>query len=233
MSWRTEFSHSYRLSGQQIAALAGLLEELSRRADRGLTAVTDRNRMIDVHFRDSLVLLDFPEMASSENVIDIGSGAGFPGLPLAIARPQKRFLLLESNRKKCVFIGQMLAELEIGNVEVINSRAEDLARTDARESFDLALARAVSSLPAVLEYSLPLVAVGGHAILQRGRRNANDAEISRDVAAQLGGGLDHIEPVQPYHGVRNLHVWVFSKHHPTDSRFPRRPGIPGKRPLGG
>lgn len=178
------------------------------------------------------MLLDFPEMIASNGVLDIGSGAGFPGLPLAIARPRKEFSLLEANRRKCEFIRQMVSRLALGNVNVINARAEDLARTEARESFDLALARAVASMPAVLEYSLPLVAVGGSAVLQRGRREEGDASLAASVAGSLGGQLDRIEPVRPYIEAENLNVWIFKKTDATPVKYPRRAGIPGKRPLG-
>ena len=231
MQWRTDFANEYGLSPAQIEACARLLEELESRSDRGLTAVTGRKNLLNVHFRDSLALLAFRELDDIEKIIDIGSGAGFPGLPLAIARPQQHFTLLEANARKSEFIRQTISLLDLDNAVVINCRAEDLARTPERESYGLALARAVGPLAVVLEYCLPLVQVGGHALLQRGDRENGDSTRAGTVAHLLGGELVRVEPVQPFPEAKNLHVWVFGKPEASPSLFPRRAGIPGKRPL--
>lgn len=231
MSWESEIASEFSLSGGQIAQFRAFLEYLAGISDRNLTAVTGEQKIVDLHFRDSLSLLAFEEFASAKEVVDVGSGAGFPGLPLAIACPEKNFLLLESNSRKCDFIDEAVRLLELDNVNTIRSRAEESARDRGRDRFGLAVARAVGPLPVVIEYVLPLVKPGGAALLQRGAREKGDETSAAAVSALLGGRLDRVEPVQPFRGSKNLHVWVLSKLVYTPERFPRRPGVAKKRPL--
>ena len=175
---------------------------------------------MNVHFRDSLSLLSFDQLQTADSVVDIGSGAGFPGLPLAIACPDKSFSLLEANGKKCEFLAATIKALCLTNVEIAPLRAEDAGRSTMRDHFDLALARAVGPLAVVLEYTLPLLTVGGTALLQRGAREAGDKQVSREIALMLGSELVSVSPVKPYPGSRNLHVWRFLKTLPTPERFP-------------
>ncbi len=231
MSWKKDLSLAYSLAPGQISALEQLLDLLAGVSDRNLTAVTGRNRIIDIHFRDSLGLLGFREFDAAGSVVDIGSGAGFPGLPLAISRPEKSFTLVEANRKKCEFLASVTRLLDLANVEIISDRAEKVCHSKLRESFDLALARAVGPLPVVLEYALPLLDLQGTALFQRGSREAGDEATAAGVAALLGGQLQRISAVSPYPDAKDLNVWVFSKVSPTNARFPRRIGVAKKRPL--
>jgi 16S rRNA (guanine527-N7)-methyltransferase len=164
MTWQEDLSSAFTLSTSQISALEGLLKLLVGISDRNLTAVTGEEKIINVHFRDSLSLLAFSELGSASDVVDIGSGAGFPGLPLAIALPDKSFTLLESNAKRCKFLTSAAVQLQLDNVRILAMRAEVAGRSDLRDSSDLALARAVGPLPVVLEYSLPLLKPGGAAL---------------------------------------------------------------------
>ncbi len=231
ITWQLDFLNLYHFDRHQISALEKLLEVLAGVEDRNLTAVTGKNRIINVHLRDSLSLLAFPEYINSHSVVDVGSGAGFPGLPLAIANPEKEFSLLESNGKKCAFLSSAIEILGLYNVKVVQERAEVAARSDMRHCFDLALARAVGPLTVVLEYTMPLIKIGGFSLLQRGAYKQAEEENGRDVAAILGGSLVSIKSVTPFPGSTNLTVWIFRKIKPTPDRFPRRPGIPKKRPL--
>jgi len=231
MSWESEIASDYFLSAGQLSKLRVLLDYLSGISDRNLTAVTGEENIVNFHFRDSLSLLAFKEFAEAKIIVDVGSGAGFPGLPLAIARPDKSFSLLEANARKCDFIDDAVKLLELHNVRSLRSRAEEATRTEYRDSFDLAVARAVGSLPLVIEYVLPLLKTGGTALLQRGSREEQDESSASYVAGLLGGRLENIVPTHSYPGSNNLHVWVFSKVMPTPERFPRRTGIPKKRPL--
>jgi 16S rRNA (guanine527-N7)-methyltransferase len=229
--WRYHFMARYGLTDSQLLSLEKYLKILSAAQDDNLTAVSGAENIINVHFCDSLSLLDFPKLNTPANAVDIGSGAGLPGIPLAIARPDLKITLLESSKKKSNFISLALQRLGLANARVLNMRAEEAGRSSLRESFDLAFARAVGPLPVVLEYSLPLLARGGLAILQRGRRIAGDEEKAQRASSILGGSLVRITPVLPYAGARHLHVWVFKKKTPTPNRFPRKPGIARKRPL--
>lgn len=231
MNWESEFAIDYSLSADQMSKFRNLLSHLSGISDRNLTAVTGEKGVVDFHFRDSLSLMAISEFASAEKIVDVGSGAGFPGLPLAIASPEKSFFLIEATSKKCDFIDESVKLLGLGNVVSIRSRAETAARTDLRDSFDLAVARAVGPLPVVIEYVMPLLKIGGHALLQRGSRDDNDESSASFVAGLMGARLDRVERAQPYPGSKNLHVWVFTKTEATPERFPRRSGTAKKRPL--
>jgi 16S rRNA (guanine527-N7)-methyltransferase len=232
MSWQTDFTHDYSLDAAQVASFETLLQMLVDRSDRNLTAVTAPHRIVDVHFRDSIALLDFPEVSRASNAVDIGSGAGFPGLPVAIAKPSLQVTLLESNRTKCSFLQEVVDSIGLGNVRLLPSRAEDAARTELRDYFDVAFARAVGPLPVTLEYSLPLVRTGGFAVLQRGELHDADKAKAGDVAARLHASLDRIVPALTYAEAKNLHVWFFQKTDATPDKFPRKAGIAKKRPLG-
>ncbi len=231
MNWKNDLSRDFGLNPAQVRRFQLLLSHVEGHADRNLTAVTGVDNIVDVHFRDSLSLLGLSEMKPAATVVDIGSGAGFPGLPLAIALPGVHFTLIESRLGKTRFILNLVGLLGLDNVQVITQRAEESGRSVMRESFDIALARAVGPMPVVLELALPLVRTGGYALLQRGRRIHGDEFRAASVAAALGARFDRIVPVKPYSGAANLHIWSFEKISPTVSSFPRRAGIPEKRPL--
>lgn len=229
--WKEELVSRYGLSFAQLGQFSILLNRLASEGGRGLTAVTGTKSIVNVHFLDSLWLMNLPQMRAATNLIDIGSGAGFPGLPLAIANPQVEVSMLEANNKKAAFISATVEELGLANASVICQRAEDAGRTALRDHYDVAVARAVGSMPEVLEYALPLVKVGGHALLQRGAREAGDEAVAKKAAAMLGGSLEWTVSADPYPGARNLHIWVWEKGAATPDRYPRRAGMPRKRPL--
>ncbi|MFA6002038.1 MAG: 16S rRNA (guanine(527)-N(7))-methyltransferase RsmG [Thermoleophilia bacterium] len=231
MTWQTGLGADFHLDGAQVASFEKLLELLTAQSDRNLTAVTEPENIVAMHFRDSLGLIDFPETKSAGLAVDIGSGAGFPGLPLAIALPSMTVTMIEARRKKCEFIEKAIAALGLANASVLALRAEDAGRTEIRSLFDIAFARAVGSIAEVLEYCFPLLKIGGSALLQRGDRKPGDEEQAGRVAELLGGTLDRIESIKPYSSAKNLHIWVFSKTAMTPDRYPRRPGVARKRPL--
>lgn len=226
-----QLQRDFGLGESQTAALKQLVELLAGAPARSVTRISAPSQIIDLHLRDSLSLLVLEELKRAAKVIDIGSGAGLPGLPLAVALPSARFSLLEANSRKCDFIRKATAGLGLNNINVVCARAEEAARSELREAFDLALARAVGPLEVVLEYALPFLKQGGSALLQRGQRQPGDEERAGAVAAMLGGRLVRVETVQPYPEAKNLHIWVFQKQAATPDRFPRRPGMPKKRPL--
>ena len=231
MTWQTGLEADFHLDGSQIASFEKLLHLLAKQSDRNLTAVTEPENIVAIHFRDSLGLIDFPETKSAKLAVDIGSGAGFPGLPLAIAIPSLTVTMIEARRRKCEFIEKAIATLELANASALALRAEDAGRSEMRATFDIAFARAVGSIAEVLEYCFPLLKTGGSALLQRGDRSPGDEEQAGKVAELLGGTLDRIESAKPYSNAKNLHIWVFSKTVITPDRYPRRPGVARKRPL--
>ncbi len=218
----------------QISLLARFLDLLAEENKKmNLIAAGTSEQMIETHLLDSLSLLDFEEVSGSRHAIDVGSGAGLPGIPLAIALPSLKLTLIDSNAKKCGFISRATGILGLSNVEVFWARSETAGRSGFRDNYDLALARALGPLPLALEYVLPFVKPDGHCVLQRGRRQVGDTDVAAKVACRLSGELDRVTLVKPYPSARNLHVWVFTKVGKTPTAFPRRPGQAKKRPLAG
>ena len=194
------------------------------------TAIRDEQRVLDDHLADSLVALELDLNWSGRQVVDVGSGAGLPALPLAIARPQAHFVALESVARKARFIERAATECALDNVEVVNSRAESWPEGLAR--FDLVLVRAVATLAVVLEYAAPLLAVGGSLVAWRGGRDLGAEAAAARAATALGMRVGDIRHVQPFPGARDRHLHLFSKVRDTPTDFPRRSGMAAKRPLG-
>jgi 16S rRNA (guanine527-N7)-methyltransferase len=195
---------------------------------RAPTTIHDPNRVLDDHLADSLVALELDAVAAAPAVVDLGSGAGFPGLPLAIARPQTRFVLVESVARKCEFIERAADSSGLSNIEVVCARAE----ASEQGKFNLATARAVAPLDVVLEYAAPLLQLGGFLVAWRGRRVPGDEAAAARAAEILGLQAEGVLRVWPYPQARERHLHLFSKVRETPDRFPRRPGIALKRPLG-
>jgi 16S rRNA (guanine527-N7)-methyltransferase len=219
----------YALPETAFASLISLLGVLAT-DPHAPTTVRDPDRAADDHLADSLVALELDEVCASSAVADIGAGAGFPGLPLAIALPHAETALVDSNARKCGFIERAAAAAGIGTVTVINTRAEAWPAGVGR--FDLVTVRALAPLAVVAEYAAPLLRIGGALVAWRGRRDA-DAELAASAAASELG-LEIAEPlaVTPYPGAEHRHLHVLRKLSPTPSGFPRRPGVAAKRPLG-
>lgn len=214
------------------AAAEALIALLERIADepQNLTAIAGLEAGVDRHLADSLAGLTLPEVAGAPSCVDVGSGVGFPGLALAIARPDMHVTLVESEGRKADWLRR--ASAAIPNVRVVADRSEHLA-ADARESYALATMRALGPLPVGLELAAPLVAVGGAVVAWRG----DDADpaleaASARAAAELGLRPQDPVAVAPFPGARRR-LQVFHKVAPTPAGYPRRPGRAAKRPLGG
>jgi 16S rRNA (guanine527-N7)-methyltransferase len=163
-------------------------------------------------------------------IADLGAGAGFPGLPLAIARPAARVALVESNTRKCDFLRAAIRRLELTNVEIVRARVEQWR--EGLDACDVVVARALAALPVVAEYAAPLLRVGGALVAWRGRRDPAEETMGAAAAAELG--LEPLDPlsVAPYPEAEHRHLHVMMKVGPTPRRFPRRPGVARKHPLG-
>ncbi len=216
-----------------FAHYANLLLEWNQKIN--LTSITDPDQIVIKHFFDSLSLLAVLDPIANKQLklIDIGSGAGFPGIALAIMRPTWRVTLVESTGKKADFLNLVVNKLELKQVRVIRDRAETLGRhKQHRESYDVAVARAVAALPVLAEYCLPFVRVGGHWVAQKGPKVKDELTLSRNAFGQLGGKLRAVEAVTvPGMEDQTRHLIAVEKVKATPPAFPRRPGMPSKRPL--
>lgn len=214
------------------AAAAALIALLDRIAvePQNLTAITGIEEGIDRHLADSLAALVLPEVAAASACVDVGSGAGFPGLALAIARPDMAVTLVESEGRKADWLRR--ASAAIPNVRVVSDRSEHLAASE-REAYPLATMRALGPLPVGLELTAPLVCVGGVVLAWRGDDADPELEAAAARAAQeLGLTPRHPVATTPFPGARRR-LQLFTKVAETPARFPRRPGRAAKRPLGG
>ncbi len=223
------------LTAEQVQAFELYYRQLVAWNERvNLTAITDYEEVLVKHFLDSLSCFQaLTGLPPGWRCIDIGAGAGFPGLPLKIALPRMRLTVLESTGKKAAFLKHIVAELGLSGVDVVRGRAEEVGREPGlRESFDAALARAVAALPVLVEYALPLVRVGGVFVAQKGSELEDEVEAARGAITLLGGELAEIRAVDVPGLDAPRHLVVVAKVAPTPDRYPRRPGIPAKRPLG-
>ncbi len=193
------------------------------------TAIKYPPRALDDHLADSLVALELEVVRRASTLIDLGSGAGLPGLPLAIALPRAHATLIESSSRKCAFIERAAAACELENVRVVHARAESWR--EGLRGFDVAAARALASLEIVIEYAAPMLVLGGTLVAWRGRRDPASEAAAAKAAAILGMELGPVLRVEPYRGARHRHLHLISKLRDTPSGFPRRPGIAEKRPL--
>ncbi len=194
------------------------------------TAVRDPRKVINDHLADSLVALELEPVRAARCIADLGSGAGVPGLPLAIALPAARVTLVESAARKCAFLERAIERCGVGNARVVHARAESWP--EGLGSFDVVTARALGPLEVVVEYAAPLLIVGGTLVAWRGRRDSGAEATAARAAAELGLKPGQIVPVKPYPAAQSRHLHLMSKVTPTPSGFPRRPGIALKRPLG-
>jgi len=220
----------YGLTAGQGDQLALVLEAIAR-DESAPTSVRSPSEAVDVHLADSLVALELDALRAARTVADLGTGAGFPGLPLAIALPQAEISLLESQERKCRFLMNVLAQAGVENGRVVNGRAEEWS--DGAGQQDVVLARALAEQAVVLEYAAPLLRLGGSLVDWRGRRAAAQEAAAALAAGELGLELVAVLKVDPFPSARDHHLHVFEKVTQTPARFPRRAGIARKRPLGG
>lgn len=221
-----DYSLSSRCVSQLGALLAGLADDSS-----APTSVSDPEVAVDVHLADSLAALRLDAVRHARAIVDIGTGAGFPGIVLASALPESRVTLLDSARRKCDFAAALATRAGVSNVAVVCDRAETWA--DGRAAHDLATARAVGPRATVLEYAAPLLRDGATFVDWRGGREAQEEGSAHSAAHELGFVLESVRRVEPFPGARAHHLHVWRKERETPPRFPRRVGVARKRPLGG
>jgi 16S rRNA (guanine527-N7)-methyltransferase len=222
-------SERYGLPDHAIAQLTALLGVLAADPHAPTTARSPAEA-VDTHLADSLVALELDDVRAATRIADLGAGAGFPGLPLAVALPRAEVVLVESVARKCAFIHAAADAAALTNVEVVADRAESWSAGIGTR--DLVTARALAPLAVLAEYAAPLLREGGVLVAWKGRRDADEEREAAAAAEQLGLAIEEIRSVHPYPAAEHRHLHVLRKVGPTPDRFPRRPGMARKRPLG-
>jgi 16S rRNA (guanine527-N7)-methyltransferase len=215
--------HERQLS--QLDTVLALLEA----DEHAPTAIRAAEHAARAHVADSLVALELTAVREAQRIADLGSGAGFPGIAIAIALPAVEVSLVESQRRKCEFLERACAAAEVENGRVVWARAEEWSEGAGRS--DVVTARALAPQTVVLEYAAPLLRIGGTLVDWRGRRDAGAEAAAERAASLLGLSRLEIRKVTPFEQATDRHLHVFAKVDETPARFPRRAGIARKRPL--
>lgn len=198
--------------------------------DINLTAITDEKDFISKHFVDSASIIKLDEYKAAEKVIDVGTGAGFPGIPLAVLSSDKSFTLFDSLQKKLKIVDELAARIGIDNIITLHGRAEDIGKDkNYRETYDLCVSRAVANMAVLAEYCLPLVKVGGYLIAYKGPEADNELAEARNAIRILGGRYLRTETVKT--ADYNHKILIIKKENITPDKYPRRAGKPGKSPI--
>ncbi|HSM57794.1 MAG TPA: 16S rRNA (guanine(527)-N(7))-methyltransferase RsmG [Candidatus Sulfomarinibacteraceae bacterium] len=238
-AWRAQLAQDAETWGltlnetqlQQFVLYRRLLQTWNRRLN--LTAVDDDEGIRVRHFLDSLSCATATGDLNGQRLIDVGTGAGFPGLPLKILYPYLHLTLVESVTKKTRFLQAVVEELGLQEVAIIDRRAETVGQQPAhREQYDWAVARAVAALPVLAEYLLPLCRLGGHALAMKGETAPEEVAQATDAVATFGGGAPTLHPVQLPGQPETYYLVLIEKVASTPHKYPRRPGMPAKRPIG-
>ena len=195
-----------------------------------LTAITEPEEIILKHFIDSLTVLN--SISKNSKIIDVGTGAGFPGIAIKIAYPEIKVVLLDSLNKRIKFLNEVIEKLRLENIEAVHGRAEEYGRNkDYREKFDIAIARAVAPLNVLLEYLMPFVKNGGKCVCMKGSNSQEEIDLSSNAIKMLGGRLIETEEfVIPNTDIKRRIVEI-KKIEETPNRYPRKAGTPSKEPL--
>jgi 16S rRNA (guanine527-N7)-methyltransferase len=224
------------LHKEQVKKFSRYLELLVQWNQKiNLTSLKAPQEIIIKHFLDSISCIkDINKYINIEgiSIIDVGAGAGFPGIPIKIAYPSIRLSLLEARKKKTIFLEKVTGEMNFQQVKILNGRAETFGKdADHRERYDIAISRAVARLNVLSEYCLPLVRVGGLFIAQKGRSYKEETEKSLKTIQVLGGELIGVENVLIPFINQERYLLVIKKIKNTPSKYPRKEGLPQKRPL--
>jgi 16S rRNA (guanine527-N7)-methyltransferase len=219
----------HRLGQAQRTQLEAILAMLAG-DELAPTTIRDPRRALETHLADSLTALGLEAVCKARKVADLGAGAGFPGMVLAVALPRSEVGLIESQVRKCAFMERARALAEISNARVVCARAEEWR--DGLRDNDVVVARALGPQSVVLEYAAPLLCLRGTLVDWRGRRDAAEEQTAAAAAGELGLRLLEIRRVEPFTDARDHHLHVYLKVAETPPRFPRRTGIARKRPLG-
>lgn len=203
---------------------------IDRNKVMNLTAITEFDEVMDKHFLDSVYLFRSIELKADYKLIDIGTGAGFPGIPLKIVFPELKITLLDSLNKRVGFLNDVIDELNLNGIEAIHGRAEDIARDKAyRASYDIAVSRAVANLSTLSEYCLPFVKIGGKFVSYKSGDCADEVDNAKAAIHLLGGKINKIDEFSYSNNSRSF--IVIDKVMNTSNKYPRKAGLPSKKPL--
>lgn len=196
-----------------------------------LTAITDYKEVVIKHFIDSLSIVNIVDINGPNSLVDVGTGAGFPGIPLKIVFPSLEVVLVDSLDKRVKFLNHVIRELGLKNIKAIHARAEEFGHTKYREKFDFCVTRAVSNLSVISEYCLPLVKIGGYFIPYKSREVKQEIEDYEIAIEELGGVIDDVSIFElPDTDITRSLILIY-KDVETDKKYPRRNGLPQKKPL--
>ena len=222
-----------RLSEKQLEQFQCYYERLiEKNKVMNLTAITEYEEVVDKHFIDSILLGSVKELSGKKRVIDVGTGAGFPGIPLKIVYPELEITLLDSLNKRVKFLNEVIEELGLTGIQAVHSRAEDLAQDAAyRQQYDICVSRAVANLATLSEYCIPFVKQGGYFISYKSTQIEEELKQAKKAVQVLGGILEQVETVQiPGTTIERQFVMI-RKTGTTPKKFPRKAGTATKTPI--
>lgn len=194
-----------------------------------LTAITEPQEVLTKHFIDSLSIV--PYITEKEKILDIGTGAGFPGIPLKIVLPQNSFVLLDSLNKRIHFLQEVIEQLKLEKIEAIHERAEEFCKEEKREKYDIVVSRAVAKLKVLLEYMLPFTRVGGRCICMKALEIEEELEEAKKAIEILGGTIERIEEITLENTDIKRKIIIIKKIKETPKKYPRKAGTPSKEPI--
>lgn len=195
-----------------------------------LTNITEPIDIIQKHFVDSLTALE--KIKETDSIIDVGTGAGFPGIPIKIAFPETKVVLLDSLNKRIKFLNEVIDKLELKNIQAVHGRAEEFAHNkEHREKYNIAIARAVAPLNVLSEYLLPFVETKGEAICMKGSKGREEAQQAEKAVKTMGGSIVEIKEFVLPNTDRGRTIIIINKEQRTNKKYPRKAGTPSKEPL--
>lgn len=226
--WEIPFSKEQQ---EQLITYYEMLVEKNKVMN--LTAITEFEEVLDKHFLDSISLAQYVDLTKPVSVIDLGTGAGFPGMPLKIMFPDLKITLADSLNKRILFLDEVISELGLTDIQTVHARAEDLAHDpNYREQYDYCVSRAVANLSSLFEYCLPFVRIGGSFISYKSGEIEEELAAAKKAIFLLGGQFDRVIPFQLEGTDLNRSFVVIRKEKKTAKTYPRKSGMPTKKPLG-